>query len=332
MSHYSGLIGVPKSEINRHLVSKFMPISVLVEQKMSLENFLAFLKKYKLSFPIICKPNAGERSTGVYFIQNGSELSQFIATAPDEPFLVQEFLGQKKEFGIVMVRKSVSSNEFSVFSCVEKQARRVIGDGKSTIQALVEQLPIAVAQRQKILLSLSEDEKQTVLPVNEERKIARMASVSLGTVFVNRQDEVTPALEKSLSAALVNYQGFNVGRFDIMADSLADIEKENYKIIELNGVGATPLTIYELDRSVESVYEQLENYYDLLLEWGRKNASKKRLSIVDYWHFLRSVYPAVKQQKTSDLVRKLEKQNFKILFYNWWKFEKNGRRNGRENS
>ena len=59
---------------------------------------------------------------------------------------------------------------------------------------------------------------------------------SRGTVFEDWTHHISPELEQIVDQLAQQVDGFYIGRFDIKADSLSDLTKGNFKILELNGV------------------------------------------------------------------------------------------------
>jgi len=278
MDGFSGLTGDSKKSINDRLNETFRPDNLFFKKvPTTAQVFQAFKEKYKeeLSYPIICKPDIGERATGVTFIYCDKQLQTYLKTARPN-FILESFCDTKREFGLSWIQDP-ESEEYTIVSLVEKQIPFVVGNGKQTLLALIEKqyasMNVAPEKRKKILSGFSNQEKKSIPNKGEEITIVRTASISYGTKF--KKINIPKASRKKLSdligKMITEKNGVFVGRFDLRADSVADLLQGKVKIIELNGIGGMPLEIYEPHILIDKKYEILFSYFEDVLAFAKKN-------------------------------------------------------------
>ena len=87
-----------------------------------------------IDFPVILKPNKGERGKGVDKINNASEFEDKLKSC-DEDYLLQEFI-QGSEFGIFYYRYPDKKNG-EIFSITRKVKLILEGDGIHSLEELI---------------------------------------------------------------------------------------------------------------------------------------------------------------------------------------------------
>lgn len=310
MSHFSGMIDIPKSEINKHLPKKYLPKTILCTKDQTLLQILRKKKSLKIMYPIICKPNTGERSSGVKFITNDTELAIY-KDESEKDFLLQDFCPYTSEFGVAVERKKAT--HFSITSLAEKQTPTIVGDGKNTIKELIKKLKVTKEQQAKILENASATELEKIPEKKEHISIVRTASISLGTKIIDIRDKITPALEKKVSEVLKGYKDFNMGRFDIKANSLEDILKGKFIIIELNGINGIPMHVYDDKFSLEEKYQEIKAYFNRIHTFALKNQEEKQLRRAWFLPTAFFFWRAIKAQPKSKELKKERKKDLRII-------------------
>ncbi len=278
MDGFSGLTGVSKQSINTCLNEAFRPQYFHFKKVPTLEQVTkSFEDKYKkpLPYPIICKPDMGERATGVTFIYCEEQLKSYLKTAAPD-FILEVFHNTKKEFGLSFIQDP-ESKHYTIVSLVEKQIPFVIGDGKKTLQTLIQEkcvcMKIAPDREAKILHGFSTEERESIPQKKEEITIVRTASISYGTKFkkINIPKPNQKKLSSLIEKMIARKDGIYIGRFDLRADSVEDVLNGKVKIIELNGIGGMPLEIYEPHISIDKKYDILFTYFEDVLAFAKKN-------------------------------------------------------------
>ena len=88
----------------------------------------------KLTYPIVLKPDVGERGTGVTIARTGEDMHSYLKTSVGD-MIVQKYIAGM-EFGIFYYRYPGQSKG-RIFSITEKHFPTVVGDGASSITDLV---------------------------------------------------------------------------------------------------------------------------------------------------------------------------------------------------
>jgi membrane protein DedA with SNARE-associated domain len=256
------------SEENRKFVLRHR---VLRGDLPRLEKFAtaqAFINTNGLSFPVILKPDAGERGKGVAIIGSYAELERSVATL-DRDHIIQEFY-EGDEVSIFYYRYPSSTNG-EIFSITEKVFPAVVGDGVSSLEELIlsDNRAVCLAERY-----FEENRKQLdrVPAKGEAIPIIRIGTHSRGAIFLDGDHLKTPELENAIDTICRRINGFNFGRFDIRYSSLDDFRSgTGFKIIELNGVTSESTNIYDPRYSLFDAYRILFTQWRIAFEIGAEN-------------------------------------------------------------
>ena len=89
------------------------------------------MQRESLEYPVVLKPDVGERGRDVAVIRNDPELDRYLATQPHDT-IAQEYVGGD-EFGVFYIRHP-SAERGQLFSIVEKRMLFVTGDGSRTLE------------------------------------------------------------------------------------------------------------------------------------------------------------------------------------------------------
>lgn len=137
---------------------------------------------------------------------------------------------------------------------------KVMGDGRSTLQALILSKDRAKLQW-PILKNTFKDQLGNVLETGHEMELVSIGNHCLGTTFVNCNHLINEKLSHSFDQISKQVDGFYFGRYDLRTASIQDLEKGNITVMELNGCGAEPSHIYHPGASLRKAIR------DLFLHW-----------------------------------------------------------------
>jgi hypothetical protein len=277
---FGGMTGEEKSEIYGSMPTECYPRTMVVDAKTKSE---LDQKAEVIGFPLIAKPNVGERGRKVEVIRTPEELHAY-AGQMHVDFLLQELVNYPMELGIFYIRKP-NEDRGKITSIVMKKFLSVKGDGKQTVKSLLED-----DTRARLQLDVKHPRFQHVLhripEKGEEVIVESIGNHCRGTMFLDVTNEVDPALTASFDALAKQIDGFYYGRFDLRCASFDDLRKlQNYKIVELNGVGAEPGHIYQPGFSLWKAYGIVMWHFSQMAEIARQN--KKRG--ISYWTFRRGI-------------------------------------------
>lgn len=228
-----------------------------------------FMDENKLTFPLVVKPDAGERGKGVRIVYSLDELTNAISSIECD-LIVQEF-ASGEEVSIFYYRRPHEARG-QIFSITEKRFPTVVGNGVSTIEELILKDPRAVALVKKYI-EHNKDRIDQVPAVDEVVRLIDIGTHSRGAVFLDGGWLKTTALESKIDEICRSFNGFNFGRFDIRVPTHTDLRLgQNLKIVELNGVTSESTNIYDPRHSLIDAYRILFRQWQLAFEIGAENS------------------------------------------------------------
>ena len=228
-----------------------------------------FMDENKLTFPLVVKPDAGERGKGVRIVYSLDELTNAISSSECD-LIVQEF-ASGEEVSIFYYRRPHEARG-QIFSITEKRFPTVVGNGVSTIEELILKDPRAVALVKKYI-EHNKDRIDQVPAVDEVVRLIDIGTHSRGAVFLDGGWLKTTALESKIDEICRSFNGFNFGRFDIRVPTHTDLRLgQNLKIVELNGVTSESTNVYDPRHSLIDAYRILFRQWQLAFEIGAENS------------------------------------------------------------
>jgi membrane protein DedA with SNARE-associated domain len=268
-----GLTGESKSDILRPLakaegfVAPFDLIPASLPPPARIRKAEAFMKDR--SFPVVLKPDVGERGSGVAIARSRTELESYLYRAAADTIIQQYIPGV--EFGVFYYRfpHEVSGR---IFSITRKDFPSVTGDGRSTIEQLILSDPRAVCLASRYLRSIRRPPND-VPAAGEKVPLVEVGSHCRGAVFHNGADLWTPALEQAVDCLSKHHPGFFFGRFDLRAASIEEFQAGRFQVIELNGVSAEAAHIYDPTVSLWEAYATLGAQWRIAFAIGAANSN-----------------------------------------------------------
>ncbi|MFC4230500.1 hypothetical protein ACFOW1_01260 [Parasediminibacterium paludis] len=267
-----GMFFESKWSIFKLMPCHYYPSTILVEPQDDYTIIEAKLIAAKIHFPIIAKPDRGERGWRVKKLNHLQALIDYKTQTP-VPFLIQSYVDYPVELSIFYYRhpKSVKGK---VTSVTYKKLLSVVGDGVTSIDGLIRKNNRAFLQylrlKKESLINLNE-----ILPFGEERILVPYGNHVLGTMFINFNHIIDDALTTSIDTISKNIEGFYFGRFDLRCASIDDLkEGKNFAILELNGAGAEPAHIYHPGFSFIEAQKVLMQHFKMLFDAAKANQQK----------------------------------------------------------
>ncbi len=257
-----GFIMESKMSVYKQMPAKYYPATALMQPGSPAKEIMQAIKDHDLQFPMILKPDYGERGLGVQKVTSLPEIDVY-ANAVPVPFLIQAFVPYKYEIGVFFV-KLPGESRGKISGIVNKQPVVVTGDGKSSLKQLVFRVPRYILQwayiEKKFQHRISE-----VLPDGEELVLIPYGNHVRGSLFTNETSRLNDKLNDTLLDICNAIPDFNFGRLDIKFDSWEDMEQgKNFSIIELNGSGSEPTHIYDPKQSIFFAWKEIIKHWNWL--------------------------------------------------------------------
>lgn len=224
------------------------------------------------TFPLILKPDVGQRGVGVRLVRDDSALGEYLSGSPGAVML-QPYHEGPHEAGVFYCRFP-HERTGRILSVTHKEFPVVTGDGTSTLEELVWAHPRYRLQA-RLFLRRHRDAARRVLGHGERFQLALAGNHSQGTTFRDGSHLWTPALEARIDEIARCYPGFFIGRFDIRyRDVDAFRAGRDMAIVELNGTTAEPTDLYDPDRSLLEAYRQLFRHWSRVFAIGAANRAR----------------------------------------------------------
>ncbi|MGK7395831.1 MAG: hypothetical protein ACNS62_14730 [Candidatus Cyclobacteriaceae bacterium M3_2C_046] len=265
-----GMIIESKYDILQKINQAYVPKTLFIKKNATNHQVLANLNAKQLDFPVMAKPNHGERGRQVQKIRHSADLLNYNAAAMTD-FLIQEYIPGPVELGIFYVRLPSWSNG-KITSVVIKEMLKVKGDGQSDILQLILQQP-----RSRLYLKQFLDNTALLgkIPTSgEEIELVPIGNHCKGATFLDGNHLITDELQQLFNQVSLNIPGFFYGRFDIRCASLEQLYQGKFQIMELNGAKSEPAHIYHPGNSLFRAYQSLFYHWRLMYKISRENRSR----------------------------------------------------------
>lgn len=263
-----GMMGESKFDVLLLVPDEVKPKTILAKKSFTVTQLLKLIEESELQFPLIFKPDLGERGWMVRRINSEAEAAQYLSEIKID-FIVQELVDLPLEFGVYYVRFP-NEAKGRVNSITAKEFLAVKGDGTKTMRELIMANDRALLQLEVLEVKYG-SRMNEVLPQGKEEILVSIGNHCLGTKFLNANHLITPTLSESFDRISKKINGFYFGRFDLRCATVADLENGNVKIVELNGCGAEPSHIYHPDASLVNGVRDLITHWQNLYRVSREN-------------------------------------------------------------
>lgn len=271
----SGFIGESKADIlglfNKEDVAPYSCISYDCEWQNMFEEAELFMSDKALDFPIVLKPNIGQRGKGVAIIRDREAMKTYFKQSSGA-VIIQKYISGK-EFGIFYYRMP-NDSEGKIFSITKKQLISLTGDGQKTIQELIlaNEQTISLA---KLHLKNNEERLFDVPAEGENVQVVDVGTHARGAIFYDGSELITDKLRTRINEICTEASGYYFGRFDIKAPSEDHLKAgKELTIIEVNGVTSESTNIYDADNSFIDAQKILFRQWRLAFEIGAQNRQR----------------------------------------------------------
>ncbi|MFT5050290.1 MAG: pimeloyl-ACP methyl ester carboxylesterase/membrane protein DedA with SNARE-associated domain [Chlamydiales bacterium] len=228
----------------------------------------AFMATEGLDFPIILKPDVGQRGSGVRILRTEEVLNQALAEMAID-CLLQEYV-DGPEYGVFYLRRA-GSERGEIFSITEKRLPVVEGDGESTLEHLILRDERAVCAA-AVYFQANAQRLQEVPDAGESIELVELGAHCRGAVFLDGQELLTPALAARIDQISRGFDGFHFGRYDMRAPSAeAFSNAQDFKIIELNGLTSEATHIYDARHGAGHAYRVLFEQWRVAFQIAAQN-------------------------------------------------------------
>lgn len=221
-----------------------------------------------LEFPIILKPNSGQRGLGVTIIRDISKAKSYLKNNAQD-ILLQEYI-EGDEFGVFYIREPKQPKGF-IFSITHKDFPYLLGDGVSNVEKLILEDDRALYMA-SFLMRKHAARLHHVLEEQEKLPLVEIGSHCRGSVFFDANHLITDALTDQIDQISKNIPGYFFGRYDLRAPSAAHLARgEGIKIIEANGLSSESTDIYDPKNSLLNAYRKVFKQWSFAFKVAKQN-------------------------------------------------------------
>ena len=267
-----GLFMESKMDIYARIPDKWIPKTAYLPVGGNLDVALQRIQEHHISFPLIAKPDKGERGFWVEVIENEDELGNYLRRIKSDCIL-QEYIDYPVEIGVLYYRFP-GEQKGTITSVTLKKFLSVTGDGKSTVRELVLDYPRARLQLE--VLEESRSELMVTVPENgEEVVLVSIGNHCKGTTFLGGNHLIDSQLTQTFDEISSQLEGIYFGRFDIRCQSVEALKAgQHFKILEINGVKSEPTHIYDPGFSIWEAYRILFRQWNTIYQISMANKAR----------------------------------------------------------
>jgi hypothetical protein len=293
---YSGAFAYSKYELLSRIEPRYRPVSIRVSGQESKAQLAELLKAAGLEYPLIAKPDAGERGKSVELVRSPEELNVYFRehrpgrekhSDPEPSVLLQEFVETDREIGLLYYRMPDGSAE-EVTSVVIREFLRVEGDGKSSLSELIHS-NLRAAKRKDYLLNRFRDRLAEIPSEGETILLEPIGNHNRGTTFRNGNHLINERLVRLVHDMIRPLEGFYYGRLDLKLLNPDSLETgEGIRILELNGVNSEPAHIYHPGFPLLKAYAVIGRHMRIILKIAMQN-HRKGVPYSPFWRMYRDL-------------------------------------------
>jgi len=252
------------------------------------------MRKVGSAWPVVLKPDIGCKGAGVRLIRSPGDLRDTLASyARGTKVMLQRFIPYEAEAGIFYSRLPSEENG-RILSMTFKSTPKVVGDGVSTLRALVLAHPHA-SRAPEVYFPRLTARLNEVPPKGSVVSLVFTGNHSKGAQFRDATHLVTATLTHRIDAIIKDFPDFHHGRIDLRFSSLGELQDgKGFEIIEVNGIGSEPIHMWSPGKTLHDLYRiQFAHYgrafrigaairatrgrrsngaFDMLRQWRRQAA------------------------------------------------------------
>ncbi len=266
-----GFASYSKYEILKQLDPKYLPKTILLNDVRCKEVIIKKMMEQEIFFPIILKPDEGERGWKVEKINNDSELDGYLSTAP-EKLMLQEFIDLPEEYG-VMYYRFPNKKTGHISSLMKRDFLTVTGDGSHTLLELICKSERCSSHLARLKRKFR-NELHCILPPGERKILEPIGNHNRGTSFINSKSLINSDLVSAFDHVSAQLYEWYFGRYDIKTKSYEAMIAGDFKVVEVNGVNSEPAHIYDSSTRLFKAYQDLFFHWNTILQISIENRKR----------------------------------------------------------
>ena len=290
-----GAMGESKFDILRRIPPEILPKMLFVPAGTLFESVLYDLQALGLIFPLIAKPDVGERGFLVKKIAAPAELRQHLARYPVD-FILQTFVDLPFEATVLYHLFPGDDSRFRITSVCIKEFLQVVGDGRQNLRELILDSPRAAFQLERLEGEASVD-LNSILPAGQVLPLGAIGNHCLGTKFLNGNHLIDDRLERVFEPLCRRTEGIYYGRFDLKSEGIEALKNGRFQVMELNGVLGEPAHVYDPTMGAWRAYRDFRRHWRFIFEVSQANRRRgiPVATLQEAWAMVRRYFAYKKQ-------------------------------------
>ncbi len=286
-----GMLGESKTPILEMVPDEYKPKTISVHSGLTSTEIYQRIQDANMQYPLLCKPDRGERGLMVERIEDAAALNSYIHSTR-VPFLIQEFVDFTVELGVLYYRLP-TEKKGKVVSVVMKEFLSVTGDGKSTLCELIFRRQRAILQWKKLYEKFSSIWND-IIPAGKYILLEPIGNHARGTKFINGNQLIDDRLHQVFDHITDQLSGVYYCRYDLKCNSIEELkEGKSIRIVEVNGVGSEPAHIYDPAYSIFSAWKDIIHLWGIIYQIAKENHKKgiaymTTSEIIDQWKLVKA--------------------------------------------
>lgn len=284
IDHAGGVVGESKANILNALgESPFVARTHALAPggvRERVQSLQAWMSQCQMSWPVILKPDEGQRGFGVKLIRSASEADAYLAHV-HTTVVAQPFVPGPLECGILWARSLNADGSLgesgTIFSITRKTFPELTGDGEHTLEELINAHPRYSLQA-PVFTERFPHASRLLPEKGEAVRLGVAGNHCQGALFTDGEDLITPELTRSISELALRFRGgLDYGRFDVRYESDEALRAgRGYCILELNGISSESTNIYDPNRSVWWAFRTFFRQWRTMINLG---AARQRTGV-----------------------------------------------------
>lgn len=264
-----GLYGESKMSVLEKVPKEFLPKTILINAGTAQKEVDEKLRQAGITFPLIAKPDIGERGFLVEKIDDKESLEIYLSRFPVD-FLLQEYIDYEHEYNVLFYRMP-GANKGNISSVTIKKYLTVTGNGASTVQELMEGDMYAVMQVERF--RKEKPKLMQEIPVKGEKlRVEPIGNHARGATFFDGRGMVDAHMLETFNSIAQQIPGMYIFRFDAKCKTPEGLKTgETLKFVEVNGAGGEPTHIYETGYSLFRAWGDLLYHWSIIYRVSRIN-------------------------------------------------------------
>lgn len=297
---FGGMEGEPKKEMYDLLPDHLYPSTFNVLPGEPVDVIRERMAEKQIRYPFVVKPEIGGQGVLFRKIDSEAELLHYHSKVPVE-YIVQNMVEYPMEVSVFYIRHPLEQKG-RITGFLHKIPLQVVGDGKHTLQELVQQHPKG-QKRLEEMYAKHKDNWNTVITEGKKYMLSYAANHNRGAQFVDLKEHIDDQLLSHFDALSHRINDFFYGRYDIMCASIEDLKAgKNFSILEYNGCGAEPNHFYDTGYTLIGAYREILKHWKFLYRISRYNRSQG----IEPWSFARGKQVMKETRERFKVMRKAD--------------------------